>query len=88
MAHALFGAQYDASTGIIAARGGDDSLTPDMAAVPARRLRDPHVAFFLARNPGFAEGDELACLTRIAVPNFGPAIHRLLAGARVTWHEE
>lgn len=84
----LFDGRYDPAAGVIAAHGGHDSLTAEMAAVPGGRRRDPHVAFFLARNPGYADGDELACLTRIAPSNFGPAIHRLLARSRVTWHEE
>ena len=28
-------------------------------------MPDPHVAFFLERNPGFVQGDELVCLTKI-----------------------
>lgn len=35
----------------------------------AGRDRDPHVAFFLAANPGHAQGHELACLTRLSRAN-------------------
>jgi hypothetical protein len=35
------------------------------------------VGFFLARNPGWREGDELVCLTEIAEGNLTPAGRRL-----------
>jgi hypothetical protein len=44
-------------------------LAGDLVDVPAGRAADPHVRFFLERNPGFVRGDELVCLTRIADDN-------------------
>ena len=38
---------------------------------------DPHIAFFLERNPGFVRGDELVCLTRIDEQNLTPAGRRM-----------
>ena len=40
-------------------------LRTGIAEVTPERLKDPHVAFFVARNPGYAQGDELVCLTHI-----------------------
>jgi hypothetical protein len=40
---------------------------------------DPAERFFRERNPGFAHGDELVCLTRIAPDNLTPAGRRVLA---------
>jgi hypothetical protein len=40
-------------------------------------LCDPHVAFFLNRNPGWRRGDELVCLTEIAFENLTPAGRRM-----------
>jgi hypothetical protein len=45
------------------------SLVPALAAVPLPRLTDPRVQFFLARNPGYARGDELVCLTELGESN-------------------
>jgi hypothetical protein len=45
------------------------SLVPALAAVPPGRLADPRVRFFLARNPGYARGDELVCLTELDAAN-------------------
>lgn len=46
--------------------------------VPEGRLKDPHVNYFLRSNPGYAGGDELACLTRIHPDNLTRAGRRML----------
>lgn len=72
-----FGARYDAARGIVRfAR--PQVLHPDLLAVPDGRRVDPHIAFFLERNPGFVGGDELVCLTRISRANLTPAGRRML----------
>jgi hypothetical protein len=74
-----FGPRYDPTRGIVRfAR--PQVLHPDLLAVPEGRRVDPHVAFFLERNPGYVEGDELVCLTRIARANLTPAGRRMLDG--------
>jgi hypothetical protein len=51
--------------------------------LPSGRLADPHIAFFLERNPGWKEGDELVCLTEIAEENLTRAGRRMWhAGSR------
>jgi hypothetical protein len=52
-------------------------LRGDLAEVPPGRKSDPHVAYFLDRNPGWAEGDELVCLTEIAEENLTAAGRRM-----------
>jgi hypothetical protein len=73
-----YGAGYDAARGIVRL----DHATPLRAAVAdveSRRLHDPHVAFFVAHNPGWTQGEELACLTRIDRANLTAAGRRMLA---------
>lgn len=82
-----FGDHYNAATGLIAAPGEKERLTAELAVVPEHRQHDPHVAFFLRRNPEHMHGVELACLAQLTPDNFRPAIHRLLARTAVTWHE-
>jgi hypothetical protein len=41
------------------------------------RLNEPHVAFFLERNPGWCRGDELVCLTEISFENLTAAGRRM-----------
>lgn len=55
-------------------------LAGDLAEVPVGRLADPHVAFFLEKNPGWEGGDELVCLTEIAEENLTAAGRRMWRG--------
>ena len=52
-------------------------LRGELAEVPSGRKLDPHVAFFLERNPGWVDGDELVCLTEIAEDNLTAAGRRM-----------
>jgi hypothetical protein len=52
-------------------------LREGLDEVPPGRLADPHIAFFLERNPGWREGDELVCLTEIAEENLTRAGRRM-----------
>ena len=76
LAATRFGDRFDAATGIVRF-AKPQVLAPELLEVPAGRARDPHVAFYLERNPGFVRGDELACLTRIAEDNLTPAGRRM-----------
>jgi hypothetical protein len=52
-------------------------LRPELRAIPRARRDDPHVAFFLDRNPGWPQGDELVCLTEICFENLTAAGQRM-----------
>ncbi len=73
-----FGRQYDAAAGVVRFER-PQVLAPDLIALPEGRIPDPHIAFFLQRNPGFVRGDELVCLTRIDERNLTPAGRRMAA---------
>jgi hypothetical protein len=68
IAQELFGWRYDPGRGVVQL-DRPQVLAGDLVDVPAGRAADPHVRFFLERNPGFVRGDELVCLTRIADDN-------------------
>jgi hypothetical protein len=78
LAQERFGADYDASGGVV--RGGPlkDRLRPGVADLTAERLRDLHVAFFAQANPKHAAGDELCCLAPISRANFTAAAYRVI----------
>jgi hypothetical protein len=76
LARERFGRHYDAASGIVRFVR-PQILAPDLVTLPAGRMPDPHIAFFLARNPGFVRGDELVCLTRIDDRNLTPAGRRM-----------
>jgi hypothetical protein len=77
LAGAQYGALYEPSSGLVRFPH-PQRLRGALQAVPAGRTADPHVAFFLTRNPGHAEGDELACLTEISDGNLTPAGRRMV----------
>ena len=80
LARERFADRYDPVAGVVRfAR--PQVLAPDLVELPAGRMPDPHIAYFLARNPGFVNGDELVCLTRIDVRNLTPAGRRMAAPA-------
>lgn len=64
-ARTLFGGAWDAASGVIRFAEPLDRLKPHLAGVAPGKSENPHVRFFLERNPGFAAGDELACVVRV-----------------------
>ena len=87
VASAKFGDAFDAASGIVCLGEQGDRLNPEMSAIPEGREADPHVGFFLARNPAFAEGDELVCLADISEENLNKFAWRVIERTTVAWHE-
>lgn len=78
IATSLFGEQFHAGTGIV--RFTQPQICrADRDGIAGNRFRNPHVEFFVARNPGYTNGDELVCWTRLSEENL------TAAGARM-WH--
>ncbi len=72
-----FGSAYDVSSGRIQFARSRGHLASACADVePGARAR-PEVAYFLERNPAYARGDELVCLTRLESANLRPLARRL-----------
>jgi hypothetical protein len=76
LASERFGQRYDPDLGIVRF-AAPQVLRGDLATIPDAKRRDPHVAFFLERNPGWSRGDELVCLTEIAPGNLTAAGTRM-----------
>lgn len=77
LATAKFGHAYDPTSGIVRLPHATP-LKVGVADLTPARLKDPHVAFFQARNPGHTQGDELVCLTEVSYDNLTPAGARML----------
>ena len=76
LARQRFGSQFDPALGIVRfAR--PQRLKCDLQEVPGERTRDPHIAYFLSRNPGHGDGDELVCLTELCSENLTSAGRRM-----------
>lgn len=72
-----FGACYNAGSGVVHFPQSRGHLKPDWAEVPEKDRRRPDVRFFLERNPGYTQGDELVCLAEISHENQNPLMARL-----------
>jgi len=82
LASQRFGSEYRCEEGVVRFRDGATPLREGVAEVTDQRLHDPHVAFYLERNPGYINGDELVCITRVHPDNFTPAGRRMTRFAR------
>lgn len=71
---------YNSSTGIIEYPEGVETEIFKTASeeITERRLLDPHIRFFLNRNPGYVTGNELVCVAKVSVHNFTPVFVRML----------
>jgi hypothetical protein len=82
LGEARYPGEFDAARGVIRPRGPHDRLKAALDG-SARRGHNPHVAFFLERNPGHGEGDELVCVADLDPGNLRPVVKReVLAAAR------
>ncbi|MBI3738809.1 MAG: hypothetical protein HY258_07165 [Chloroflexi bacterium] len=77
LASQRFGADYHRELGVVRFQNGATPLRDGVAEVTNDRLKDPHVAFYIQRNPGHVNGDELVCITRVHPDNFTPAGRRM-----------
>ena len=60
---------FNPETGIVEFEESEGHLTEALAGVPPHRQKDPNVAFFLLRNPGYNHGNELVCVADFAPEN-------------------
>ena len=81
LARERFGPAYDQATGVVRFEA-PQRLRPHLATIPEGKASDPHVRFFLDRNPGHAAGDELVCLTELSDANLTAAGVRMVRTAR------
>jgi hypothetical protein len=77
LGHLKFPGEYDSESGLIRL-DQPSPLRPGVARITARRLRDPHVAFFVRANPDHHRGEQLACLVELTYANLTAAGRRIL----------
>lgn len=73
-----FADRFDCERGIIKAISDSDRLRSGLGEITQERFQDPHVRFFVERNPGHANGDELCCIARMSHDNFSAAAMRMI----------
>lgn len=81
-----FGASYDSQKGLVVSNGQTDYLKPQMAVIPDQRKNNPHVHFFLTKNPNYSRGDELVCIANLSRKNLkGRLADRVIRAVTVNW---
>ena len=73
-ANKQFGAKYQNGVYV----EGKDFLKGEYADIGEAQLRDKNTAFFIERNPGYKNGNELVCLCEISVGNLNRLGRRIL----------
>ena len=82
-----FGDSYDMSNGIVHSNGTNDHLRPFMQKVNSCRTEDPHIQFFLKKNPGYTRGDELVCIAQLNIENMCRSAWWVIRNTAVTWKD-
>ncbi|MEW6009344.1 MAG: hypothetical protein AB1629_06905 [Candidatus Omnitrophota bacterium] len=75
--------EYNANAGIIHFNHPKEHLKAGVADVTAQRLSDPHIRFFVKKNPLYAQGDELACLAELKEENMKPVLKKNIYGHKL-----
>lgn len=73
----MFGSTYDPEKGILHFPESRGHLAEQWADIDQKDLSHPEVRYFLERNPGYRQGDELVCLCELEVENLKPFSQRL-----------
>jgi len=90
LASEKFGSHYDPASGIATFGPNSGQLNSDLAIIPASHLKRPEVAYFLERNPGYVNGDELVCLCEVSEDNMRPLAKRVFLSWLIrlfTWQQ-
>lgn len=74
-----FGAFYSRETGVVHFPESRGHLKPELAEIPEKDAARPDVKYFLERNPGYVNGDELVCLTELSHENFNSLATQIFA---------
>ncbi|AFZ13093.1 hypothetical protein Cri9333_2221 [Crinalium epipsammum PCC 9333] len=80
LARNQFGKYYDEERGVVRFPC-PQILKNELIEIPTERLKNSHISFFLQKNPGYIQGDELVCLTEISEEN-------LTSAGRKMWFAE
>lgn len=82
-----FGEDYSSATQVISHYKRRDWLCPSEHDPLLLKRSDPHIGFFLRKNPGFDRGDELACISEMTEENLNPRAWRVIEHTQVKWRD-
>lgn len=81
LASERFGEAFDDASGVIRYRESHGHLAEPFAEANEREAGREDVSFFLRRNSGYRNGDELVCLCELTSENLRPLARRLFESA-------
>jgi len=81
-----FETDYNPNTERVEFSKTKDRLNEQMAEIPISRQTDPHVAFFLQRNPLYRDGTELASIAPLSTENLTRCGKRVIQTTQVEWN--
>jgi hypothetical protein len=76
LAELKYPGSFEVRSGVI--KADTYRLRENMADVPPNKNANPHVRFFLEKNPGWLNGDELACLSELSIGNMKRSALRMI----------
>jgi hypothetical protein len=65
--------------------GNSDRLCKELAEIIELRTNNRHVRFFLEKNPGYRLGEELSCITDLAIDNIRPKALKMVSRSHAVW---
>ncbi len=78
LGHFIYNGFYNERTGLVKFNRSASPLLFETAQVPESKISDPHVAFFLKKNPNYQLGDELVCLAEVKEENYSKVFKRMI----------
>lgn len=82
-----FGSDYSPETLVVSHHLKRDRLTASEHDPLLLKRSDPHIQFFIDKNPGYPDGDELTCITPIFEENLNSRARRVIDHTKVNWRE-
>ena len=77
LASTRFGADDVRERGVVRFKESHGHLHPAIAEPTPAELEKPSTRYFMQRNPGYRQGDELVCLCEVAASNLKPLAQRV-----------
>lgn len=72
--------EFDLLSGVVCYKGIKDKLKLGVADITDKQLRDKNIAYFVDKNPGYIQGNDLVCLARLHPDSLREPARRLLLG--------
>jgi hypothetical protein len=87
VAEKKFGTNYSPDTQVVSHHGKRDRLSVSEHDPLLLKRSDPHIDYFVQKNPGYNNGDELVCLTEMSEKNLNSRGWRVIKHTEVQWYE-